>query len=211
MKMLLHILATLTAVLVVKCSAMVIDNKIVGGENAKEPYPYKLSMQNSANSHFCGATIISENCILTAAHCVYGKDVANISVSNLRDASNGSRHPLDSCLVHPNFVKSSKNISNSDIAVCKVKVPFVFGQTINKLNLSWTVVGAGVNCTLIGWGSISIIRWWPFDFLNNWIYPDELQSAMLPTVSNDECKKSFAVDDSQICTFKRMGQGACAG
>lgn len=156
-----------------------------------------------------------QNCVLTAAHCVYGKDVGNITVlagvSNLRDASEGSRHPLDSCLVHPNFVKSSTNISNSDIAVCKVKVPFVFGKTIDKLNLSWTVVGAGVNCTLIGWGSISIVRWWPFDFLNNWIYPDELQSAVLPTVSNDECKKSFAVNNSQICTFKRMGQGACAG
>lgn len=46
--------------------------KIVGGNVTEiEKIPYIASLQNFG-SHICGCNIISENFILTAAHCTFG-------------------------------------------------------------------------------------------------------------------------------------------
>ena len=47
------------------------DGFIVGGvQCAAGETPYQFSLQRS--SHFCGGSILNENFILTAAHCVSG-------------------------------------------------------------------------------------------------------------------------------------------
>lgn len=46
-----------------------VDQRIVGGEEANiEDFPYQVSFIVN-NSYFCGGFIVSENYILTAAHC----------------------------------------------------------------------------------------------------------------------------------------------
>lgn len=141
---------------------MNVGERIVGGSVAKTFYPYQLSLQkyspttgpfSSKYHHFCGGSIISEDYLLTAskligfplhmcylgehflltaAHCVENQILANISVlagtANLREDSKGSRHSIESCLIHPNYF----NMTN-DIAVCRAKTPFVFGQDIGKI------------------------------------------------------------------------------
>lgn len=56
------------AVLLVGASA--VPGRIVGGSDA-EPgqFPYQVSLRNQ-HSHTCGGSILNENWILTAAHCV---------------------------------------------------------------------------------------------------------------------------------------------
>lgn len=49
-----------------------LDGRIVGGEATFiEEYPYQASLQYLF-SHICGAVIISENYVVTAAHCTDG-------------------------------------------------------------------------------------------------------------------------------------------
>lgn len=49
-----------------------LDGRIVGGQQvAITSYPWQLSLQ-VRNSHICGASIISANWAVTAAHCVVG-------------------------------------------------------------------------------------------------------------------------------------------
>ena len=53
---------------------------IVGGQGANlGKWPWQVSLQNSRGSHFCGATIIGDTWVLTAAHCV-GGDASSIRV-----------------------------------------------------------------------------------------------------------------------------------
>lgn len=48
------------------------DHRIVGGEEAEiENYPYQVSLRY-ITSHTCGASILNNMTILTAAHCMYG-------------------------------------------------------------------------------------------------------------------------------------------
>lgn len=44
--------------------------KVLGGSDAQDgQFPYQVSLR-IGGSHVCGGTIISDNFILTAAHCV---------------------------------------------------------------------------------------------------------------------------------------------
>lgn len=189
------------------------DQKIVGGKNAAV-VPYQISLQicnaNRTCYHSCGGVIMNEHIILTAAHCVAGRNTSQLSIlagtSDLTNETNGSRHSIATCVIHPDY----RPLNTSDIALCKVQVPFVFGATINKTSISRDYVGGGVNCTLTGFGSTSIFR--EFPFITFLLYPSKLQESTFLTLTNDECSKKSPVDQTQICTqTKFLQRGACAG
>lgn len=196
------------------------DSRIVGGETSPQHYPYQISLQMDArgggagffffqqpksnHSHFCGGSIINENYIVTAAHCIEGFNVSKMSVfagsRDLREESSGFRSRIDSCVIHPEYVE----LNNSDVAVCRMRQPLPMGENIAPIGLGKEHVGGGVNCTLTGWGYTSMIRGFPL--------PNELQRAYLPTLTNEECnEKGHNVGPREICTLSRFAQGACGG
>jgi len=198
------------------------DIKVVSGQTAKEHYPYQLSLQyykpgsSRSHTHFCGASILSEYYLITAAHCITpmniseGEVSALAGVSDLSQEAKGTRHQLISCIVHPNFIE----LISSDIALCKVQLPFVFGENVARIELEKEYLGSKCNCTLTGWGSIFAFRYLPIPFYSLVAYPDKLQEVNVPTLSNDECRdavKIVVIDETQMCTFSRIGKGACAG
>lgn len=49
------------------------DNRIINGYTAEiGQFPYQVSLRNQ-NRHFCGASIIHPNWVVTAYHCVSGR------------------------------------------------------------------------------------------------------------------------------------------
>jgi secreted trypsin-like serine protease len=95
--------------------------KIVGGENADiKDFPYSVSIAMlNFKSHFCGGTIISNWHILTAAHCVVGRNASLIRIytgnSNLEN-SNEQSYGILSIIIHPKYT----NDIRSDIAIIMV-------------------------------------------------------------------------------------------
>lgn len=195
------------------------DARIVGGETAKDRVNYQISMQMRTRggggffffqqpasnwSHFCGGSVLNENYIITAAHCVDGFNTSRMSIfageNDLRNEDKGSRHLIESCLMHPEYVQ----LNHSDVAVCKLQTPMKFGENIGPIKLSKEYVGGGKECRLTGWGYTSMIRGFPL--------PNELQSANLPTLTNEECnERGHNVGPREICTMSRFAQGACGG
>lgn len=188
------------------------ESRIVGGETSPINYPYQVSLQmqsrgggggffffqqpKSNYSHFCGGSVLNENFIVTAAHCISGFNISRMSIfageKDLREESKGSRHAVDSCVIHPEYVE----LNNSDVAVCKLSTPFPLGENISPIELDTTYVGGKENCTLTGWGYTSMIRGFPL--------PNKLQRANLPTITNEECnEKGHNVGPREICTFSR--------
>jgi trypsin len=158
----------------------------------------------SSRSHFCGGSILNENYIVTAAHCISGFNISRMSVfageRDLREQSKGSRHLIDDCVIHPEYVE----LNNSDVAVCKLQSQLTFGENISPIKLSKTYVGGGEECLLSGWGYTSMIRGFPL--------PNELQKATLPTLENTDCnERGHRVGPREICTLSRFAQGACGG
>lgn len=112
-------------------------------------------------------------------------------VNDLREEEKGSRHLIDNCVIHPEYVE----LNNSDVSVCKLKSSLPLGENIAPIKLNNAYVGKE-NCTLVGWGYTSMIRGFGL--------PSRLQQAALPSITNEECnQKGHNVGPREICTLSR--------
>lgn len=145
---------------------------------------------------------MTPTCVLTAAHCVVDYQPPRLSIlagtSKLRGGG-GKRYLVQSIKVHPNY----KELVTSDIAVMKINGTFDFDDPkIAPIKYSSQAVGGGVNLTLTGWGYTTPIR--------IGAPPNDLQVAVLPSITNDECQKEgMNVTETEMCTYSRLFQGAC--
>lgn len=59
------------------CGQAPLNNKIVGGQNAREgAWPWQVSIQEYVSgAHFCGGSLINKQWVLTAAHCFDGYEM----------------------------------------------------------------------------------------------------------------------------------------
>lgn len=189
--------------------------KIVGGEDGPKSYPYQVSLQLEDQVYFgpfaiggkkyvhnCGGAIVSENCVLTAAHCVKAYQPRELSVlagTNKLHNGSGQRYSVQDSKAHPNF----KEFISSDIAIVRILGKFQFGENVAPIKYSNRKIGSNVNCTLTGWGYTN-----PFRFGDP---SNDLQRVFLPSLSNPQCRKEgMNVTNTEICTYSRFAQGACS-
>jgi secreted trypsin-like serine protease len=106
------------------CSTLstVVTSRIVGGEPASNnTWGWMLSLRRSG-SHLCGASLLTPEYAITAAHCVQSvsNDPSSLSIlagtNNLDDQSNktAQTRTVTKIIVHPNF---NSNILTNDIAI----------------------------------------------------------------------------------------------
>ena len=90
----------------------------------------------------CAATLIEPTWLLTAAHCVEGKETSLFRVRHLEKP-----YRIASIIVHPSFTRTHDE--NHDIALVQLKDPILTGQPVklnqvqNELNLPVVFVGRG--------------------------------------------------------------------
>ena len=114
--------------------------KILGGTVAKlGQYPWQVSLGhawvgNIAESHFCGGVIISQSWLLTAAHCVAGKDKEQIKVvaGTINLSESNIRHNVDKIVIPTGYVSAYEG---KDIAVIKLKEKLEISDTIKAVEL----------------------------------------------------------------------------
>ena len=102
--------------------------RIVGAKDESNKFKYQVSIQHQglltgSFRHFCGGSIIGDNLILTAAHCVYVndqvKDVKKLKVlagTNVIDADKGITSNVEIIYWNKNYPEKKSH----DIAVIKV-------------------------------------------------------------------------------------------
>ena len=80
-------------------SFMTNADRIVGGQDAPSPIPWQVSVQ-TGYWHFCGATILDESTLLSAAHCFYESTAwdKSIRAGSVKEGSGGQVRPSKSTI-----------------------------------------------------------------------------------------------------------------
>ncbi len=203
--------ATTLASTTIKSISSASEARIVGGEEAK-PYsrPYQVSVQSSSGSHFCGGSIIADNLVLTAAHCMEGVDgnapnmQVRVGAHSLTDGS-GQIIKVATTYTHQEYPNLSK-----DVALLKL------AEKITNKNAKAIVladddffknnVKAGTNMVVSGWGTLT----------SNGQMPDKLMEVSVPYVTNNVCNAIDAyngqVQATEMCGgLKEGGKDSCQG
>ncbi|XP_076748619.1 trypsin-1-like [Xylocopa sonorina] len=189
------------------------DPRIVNGENAKPgEIPYQVSLQYRDSSfHFCGGSVLNENYVITAAHCVSGNTASAIKVVagtiDLSKPEQGSEHSVKKIIVHENYDEDNSWLN--DIALLKVETPFVKSNQVAfvPLPLSDADIPANTLATVSGWG-----RLWQGGPTT--VY---LQRVDILIADREYCrliygKEDYNIYNSQICAYDpSIQKGSCHG
>nr|AAZ78212.1 trypsin [Blattella germanica] len=179
--------------------------RIVGGENANiEDLPYQLQFEYYG-SLMCGASIISSDWVVTAAHCVDGvsADEASFRAGSSASGSGGSVHQASQLSANPQYDYWTIDF---DIAVARVSTPFSFGAGVQAISLATSEPSAGEVATVSGYGTTS----------SGGSLPNQLQVVQVPIVDRQQCNEAYADYDgitaNMICAaVPEGGKDSCQG
>lgn len=184
-----------------------INGRIVGGVEATEhAWPWQVALFID-NAWFCGGSIISENYILTAAHCADGAGFFDVMAGahNVRESSEPNRVEVTSYngWTHPQW--NSNDLSN-DLALIELPSPLPMNDYISTacLPASGETPALGSMTTVTGWGK-------PSDSAGG-ISPVLREVRDVPVMSNSDCNAVYGiVGPGVICIDTKGGRGSCNG
>lgn len=198
------------------------STRIIGGRDANmDDDSHVVSLHDENGKHFCGASLITKDCVLTAAHCaraVTGKGPITVVLGrqNLNNQSQGERLRVRYEKTHPKYDIAKANIRwGYDFAIMCMWRPTMTNAKIVKLNKNPNLPTAGQRMEVAGWGDMD-----PRDEVKN--MANKLQKATLRTVSNKQCAamtgsyESYSVSfsghiqDDMLCA-KNRNRDSCQG
>ncbi|WP_448547051.1 serine protease [Thalassotalea fusca] len=185
--------------------------RIVGGEESNpHSRPYQVSLQSMSGEHFCGGSIIGDDLVLTAAHCLDGVDGNNpnlqvrVGAHSLTDNS-GQAIPVATTYTNQDYPNLSK-----DVAVLKLSTA-ITDENAKAIRLADQAffdanVQSGTPLVVSGWGTLT----------SGGAMPDKLMEVSVPYVTNDVCNSADAyngqVQDTEMCAgYQEGGKDSCQG
>ncbi|XP_027650737.1 coagulation factor XI isoform X3 [Falco peregrinus] len=187
--------------------------RIVGGTDSSPgewPWQVSLHVKLPRQRHLCGGSIISNQWVLTAAHCVMSLENPNIwrvYAGILKQSEINEDTPffkVEEIIVHPQYKYAQ---TGYDIALMKLDKPMNFTDlqlpiclpSKEDANILYT------DCWVIGWGYRK----------EKGRVEDILQKATVPLMSREECQARYRkhrIGDKVICAgYDEGGRDACKG
>lgn len=184
---------------------------ILGGREAQPgAYPWQVALidplqPNTYAGQFCGGSLIDEEWVLTAAHCVEGKEpsLIDVLVGAHRLSDSGTRIPGAQVIPHPGYDPTQLD---HDLALIRLSTPVTYTPISLYQTISGTSEFDHLRATVIGWGAKEISGW-------SAVYPDALREVSLPLVDPTRCQQSTEViTDAMLCAgYETLTMGACYG
>ncbi|XP_076377357.1 trypsin-1 [Megalopta genalis] len=190
-----------------------------GVDAAPGEFPYQVSIEwgipsLKPYSHACGGSILNENYVLTAGHCILkvGKlrVVAGKFYLNKAEDSNQVVN-VAKATVHSGY---KGGVAQHDIALLKLETPLKLNKLVAPIKLPAQGQKQTGQAVLSGWGSVSKST--------KLQLPNLLQKANVPILGNDECYKELTSQptsgeqpelfETQVCSGTADKEvSACSG
>ncbi|XP_068201585.1 transmembrane protease serine 9-like [Palaemon carinicauda] len=177
------------------------QDRIVGGQAAaNHSHPYLGGLVNeNETSVWCGAVLISDQYLLTAAHCAKNihldEQEVNVILGTNRVSQGDKgqqRIPVARVVIHERY--NPLNLDN-DIALLELQRPAVLGPTVHPICLITEDIDyTGVMAITTGWGKLS----------EGGHFPETLQEVEIEVVDNEVCVEVYTADNVN-------GNHVCAG
>ncbi|MGY1437063.1 S1 family peptidase [Streptomyces reniochalinae] len=118
---------------------------IIGGHDSTSDYPFMVSVQKDGH-HYCGASLIKRDWIVTAGHCSVNVKPEQLSVRvGDQDRTKGAQAKVTKVVAHPDF---SYEPFRNDVAVMKLDHPV----DAKPVKLAAESAPAGTEGRILGWG-----------------------------------------------------------
>uniref|UniRef100_A0A3Q2XRK2 Tryptase gamma-like n=1 Tax=Hippocampus comes TaxID=109280 RepID=A0A3Q2XRK2_HIPCM len=203
--------AMLLLLLVTVCGRAVLNNRIVGGQEASlGDWPWQASLQFDTGKYFCGASLINSEWLLSAAHC-FIRNIPITAVLGLQSLEGSNPNNVSRSIVeviyHPNYNPISYD---NDVALVKLSSPVPFNDFIGPVCLAanGSTFLTGIESWVTGWGKIGEGVPLPS--------PKNLMEVKVSVVGNRQCGCDFKslrkITDNMICAgLREGGKDACQG
>ncbi|XP_024120470.1 serine protease 27-like [Oryzias melastigma] len=190
------------------CGRVQVNARIVGGQEAAPGmWPWQAVL--FSNGEFsCGGSLITNQWVLTAAHCLSIEDLNTTSVQlgaqNRTSDPNAESRTLEDIVCHPDY---DSDTYNNDVCLLKLSAPVQFNQYIQPVCLASqsSAFHDGTSSWVTGFGD------------NGFGYsPDVLQEVNVPIVGPNRCRcyygDSNEITDNMLCAgLENGGKDSCQG
>ena len=145
------------------------QSRIVGGDIAPDTIPWQVHVHFSPRNRCvpkngtctCGGTILNENTILSAAHCLYPLETADFIKAGITDvgSSKGQKIDVSEVIFNPSYDRDREVAHHdNDIVILKLKEPLTFNDDVLPARLPDATLNPEFKeefAYVSGWGTTS--------------------------------------------------------
>ncbi|MGB0388115.1 MAG: S1 family peptidase [Ardenticatenaceae bacterium] len=194
--------------------------RIVGGEGAeRSAWPWMVGLVSAdeldaLNGQFCGAALVAERWVMTAAHCLFDEEGRRLTAAEVDvivgrqqlSSSEGERIAVTTLILHPSYDNNSET-NEADLAL--LGLASASSQppiSLISANNHATLAAPGTMATALGWGQRG----------EEEASTDALHRVNVPIVANNTCNAPQSndgqVSKNMLCAgYPEGGLDTCYG